>query len=274
MALSAFALHGLYGNTRVSSGHKRIRHAAQLRKPKWALRFSCSKSSAFVGKLTLRTVPATNTLVTLPKMSVDPWSVSPEFVDVLAAQAFAASLFPYLGFLYYLGKEKVDCPKIANFGFRFLLVFVGASIPAGIWAKIHYQDILANVDWLHGTAESLLTITNLLIVLGFRKPFMSALEKNGTSFAQFSSSVPVKRWLPSVATIGALALFWSTPLLFPGSHTEPSNALSFPTWIIHVSSLLEWLAAMGLVWKYADLTGNERWRGLTWGMLPLHTSGM
>ena len=30
-------------------------------------------------------------------------------------------------------------------------------------AKIHYNTILANVDWLHGTAESFLTITNLLI---------------------------------------------------------------------------------------------------------------
>jgi len=30
-------------------------------------------------------------------------------------------------------------------------------------AKVHYGTSLANVDWLHGTAESLLTITNLLI---------------------------------------------------------------------------------------------------------------
>jgi hypothetical protein len=30
-------------------------------------------------------------------------------------------------------------------------------------AKIHYGTTLANVDWLHGSAESLLTITNLLI---------------------------------------------------------------------------------------------------------------
>jgi hypothetical protein len=30
-------------------------------------------------------------------------------------------------------------------------------------AKTHYGTSLANVDWLHGSAESLLTITNLLI---------------------------------------------------------------------------------------------------------------
>ena len=28
--------------------------------------------------------------------------------------------------------------------------------------------------------------------------------------------------------------------------TEPANALSVPTWIIHTSSLVEWLVAMGL----------------------------
>lgn len=31
---------------------------------------------------------------------------------------------------------------------------------------------------------------------------------------------------------------------------------------------------MGLVWTYARITDNPKWRGLTWGMLPLHTSGI
>jgi hypothetical protein len=57
-------------------------------------------------------------------------------------------------------------------------------------------------------------------------------------------------------------------------HDEPANALSIPTWAIHVSSLVEWLVAMGLVWQYADVCGNPKWKGLTWGMLPLHTSGI
>ena len=38
--------------------------------------------------------------------------------------------------------------------------------------------------------------------------------------------------------------------------TEPSNALSVPTWAIHVSSVYEWGLAMGLMWKYADVTGR------------------
>lgn len=34
---------------------------------------------------------------------------------------------------------------------------------------MHYGTSLSNVDWLHGGAESLLTLTNLFIVLGLRK---------------------------------------------------------------------------------------------------------
>lgn len=36
-------------------------------------------------------------------------------------------------------------------------------------AKVHYGTSLSNVDWLHGGAESLLTLTNLFIVLGLRE---------------------------------------------------------------------------------------------------------
>lgn len=40
-------------------------------------------------------------------------------------------------------------------------------------AKTEYNEILANVDYLHGIAESFLTITNLLIVAAFRKAIMT-----------------------------------------------------------------------------------------------------
>ena len=39
-------------------------------------------------------------------------------------------------------------------------------------------------------------------------------------------------------------------------------------------SLVEWLVAMGLVWEYAAASGVKEWRWLTWGMLPLHASGV
>ncbi|GAX84583.1 hypothetical protein CEUSTIGMA_g12004.t1 [Chlamydomonas eustigma] len=86
----------------------------------------------------------------------------------IAPQLFAVSLFPYIGFLYHLTKSG-QTPKLTLIGFYFLLVFVAVTIPAGIYAKTQYGTSLANVDWLHGGAESLLTVTNLLIVLGLRK---------------------------------------------------------------------------------------------------------
>ena len=51
-------------------------------------------------------------------------------------------------------------------------------------AKTHYGTSLANVDWLHGTAESLLTVTNILIVLGLRRAFSEAAD--GASAAEQS----------------------------------------------------------------------------------------
>lgn len=200
-------------------------------------------------------------------MMVDPWSVSPEAADAIAAQFFALSLFPYLGFLYYLAQPETKCPPLATAGFRFLLVFVFCSIPAGIYAKTHYHDILANIDWLHGSAESLLTITNILIVLGMR----SAVN-NASSDASIRPEKPASG-LNSIAILPLLALFGTA---FGGLqlHPEPLNALSFPTWIIHVSSIIEWLMAMSLVYEYAKVSRNPRWKALTWAMIPLHTSGL
>jgi hypothetical protein len=60
--------------------------------------------------------------------------------------------------------------------------------------------------------------------------------------------------------------------LFP--YPEPANALSLPTWAIHVSSVAEWLIAMSLAWRYAGASGNPRWKGLTWGMVPALGSAM
>ncbi|KAI3687481.1 hypothetical protein L1987_81178 [Smallanthus sonchifolius] len=61
------------------------------------------------------------------------------------------------------------------------------------------------------------------------------------------------------------------PLLLSSSLqlNEPSNALSLPTWAIHVSSVVEWVTAMILVWQYGEKSGYQSWKGLSWGMVPL-----
>lgn len=81
---------------------------------------------------------------------------------------FALSLFPYLGFLWFLTRLR-QMPRLALFGFYGTLVFVAVTIPAGIYAQVHYGKSLSNVDWLHGSAEFFLTLSNILIVLGFRQ---------------------------------------------------------------------------------------------------------
>jgi hypothetical protein len=91
---------------------------------------------------------------------------------------FAISLFPYLGFLWFLTRSG-QMPRLALIGFYALLVFVAVTIPAGIYAKVVYNEQLANIDWLHGGAEIFLTFSNILVVLGFRQAIVQQREASG-----------------------------------------------------------------------------------------------
>ena len=196
------------------------------------------------------------------------WSVSGETLNSadVASSLFAASLFPYLAFLWFLARPESQTPKGVNLGFRFLLVFVFLTIPAGIYAKVQYSDILANIDWLHGGAESMLTLTNFLIIYGFR-----ATRPRPTATTNESTSLTDNVWVQATVAASAALVLASFVV---NSHPEPGNALSIPTWMVHTSSLLEWLYAMKLAWEHAELSGNPRWKNLTWAMIPSHTSGI
>lgn len=89
---------------------------------------------------------------------------------------FGASLFPYLAFLWFLTKSG-QTPKLALVGFYMTLVFVAVTIPAGLYAELVLKQSLANVDWLHGGAESFLTIANILVVLGFSRSIQDLSKK-------------------------------------------------------------------------------------------------
>jgi hypothetical protein len=149
-----------------------------------------------------------------------------------------------------------------------------------------YSSSLADVDWLHGGAEALLTTSNLFLGFGLASTLNSGRMEEADASME---STRVQRYAAGVL---ALAVFGSafagpqlgleahSPFLFgagalPDSllaasplplHAEPVNALSIPTWAIHFSSVFEYLFAMGMVWQMATLSGNERWKGLTWGM--------
>lgn len=69
--------------------------------------------------------------------------------------------------------------------------FIPGAVPAGIYAKVHYGTSLSNIDWLHGSAESLLTLTNLFIVLGLRGA-LRKLEDTKESASEESQDIKEK----------------------------------------------------------------------------------
>lgn len=52
------------------------------------------------------------------------------------------------------------------------------------------------------------------------------------------------------------------------------HVLSIPTWIIHISSVIEWIAAIWFIWTYAETSGNRAWYALSLAMLPASVSAM
>ena len=209
--------------------------------------------------------------------AVNAWSVNgPDLGSAdFAANLFASSLLPYLGLLFFLSRPETNTPKLGFKGFCFLLVFVFATIPAGIIAKVQFGDILANVDLLHGSAEAFLTITNLLIISGFRQPREDATPAklaNTTSGSDSCSATPIgtdsfssRAFTDSLLLLVPVCAILAAPQIAGAlGHAEPNNALSIPTWAVHTSSLLEWLVAMKLIWEHAETSDNPRWKGMTW----------
>ncbi len=87
--------------------------------------------------------------------------------EVNPGPLFVLSLLPYLAFLHWASRVRAF-PRLALAGFQLTLLFVAVTIAASILAKQRYGELLANVDTLHGGAEAFLTLSNLLVFLGFR----------------------------------------------------------------------------------------------------------
>jgi hypothetical protein len=159
----------------------------------------------------------------------------------------SASLFPYLAFLYFLNVEENECPKGVIVGFATCLLFVFLTIPAAIAAQLLYGVSLADSDWLHGSAESLLTVTNLVTVVAFRQA-LNSKETKSPMPASATSWAPMT-WLVAGLTILAvgtaavpalsgasvhtpyLAGFMDLPFSLEsiGANPEPENALTVAT---------------------------------------------
>lgn len=88
--------------------------------------------------------------------------------EVNPAPLFGLSLVPYLAFLVWARRIR-GFPRVAWSGFVFTLVFVAGTVAGSIVAATHYGAHLADVDPLHGSAEALLSVSNVLVLVGFRR---------------------------------------------------------------------------------------------------------
>jgi len=91
---------------------------------------------------------------------------------------FAVSIIPYAIFLFYLCKIKT----VNNFiktGFSLTVLFVLITILVSIFTLNYYDKTLVEVDFLHGFAESFLTLSDFVILFGFIK-LLNNLEVNNS----------------------------------------------------------------------------------------------
>ena len=89
---------------------------------------------------------------------------------------FAASIIPYAIFLFYLYKIK-SVDKFIKIGFSLTVLFVFITIVISIFTLNYYDKTLVDVDFLHGTAELFLTVSDFVILFGFIK-MLNNLEVN------------------------------------------------------------------------------------------------
>ena len=90
---------------------------------------------------------------------------------------FAVSIIPYAIFLFYLYKIK----SVNNFiktGFSLTVLFVFITILVSIFTLNYYNKTLVKVDFLHGLAESFLTLSDFVILFGFIRLLNSLEVKN------------------------------------------------------------------------------------------------
>ena len=91
---------------------------------------------------------------------------------------FAVSIIPYAIFLFYLYKIK-SVNIFVKTGFSLTVFFVFITILVSIFTLNYYDKTLVEVDFLHGFAESFLTLSDFVILFGFIK-LLNSLEVNNS----------------------------------------------------------------------------------------------
>ena len=105
-----------------------------------------------------------------------------KFIEKLASidntVLFAASIFPYAIFLFYLYKIK-SVNNLVKTGYSLTVLFVFITIVVSIYTLNYYNKTLVEVDFFHGLAESFLTLSDFVILVGFIK-ILNKLEVNNS----------------------------------------------------------------------------------------------
>jgi len=91
---------------------------------------------------------------------------------------FAASIFPYAIFLFYLYKIK-SVNNLVKTGYSLTVLFVFITIVVSIYTLNYYNQTLVEVDFFHGLAESFLTLSDFVILFGFIR-ILNNLEVNNS----------------------------------------------------------------------------------------------
>ena len=91
---------------------------------------------------------------------------------------FAVSIIPYAIFLFFLYKIKY-VNKLVKTGYSLTVLFVFITIIVSIYTLNFYDKTLVEVDFFHGLAESFLTLSDFVILLGFIK-ILNNLQVNNS----------------------------------------------------------------------------------------------
>ena len=105
-----------------------------------------------------------------------------KFIEILASidntALFAASIFPYAIFLFYLYKIK-SVNKLVKAGYSLTVLFVFITIVVSIYTLNYYDKTLVEVDFFHCLEESFLTLRDFVILMGFIN-ILNSLEVNNS----------------------------------------------------------------------------------------------
>ncbi|KAL7521014.1 hypothetical protein ACHAWX_005709 [Stephanocyclus meneghinianus] len=208
-------------------------------------------------------------------------------VAALTKTLYPASMIGTLGEAYFRTRKEMGCPRGAAVGYIAQILTILISIPMISIVKSSSPDIhsILQVDWLH-------FIESVLFWASIHVQCMSFREVVG-NVERGEPSLPASALHYKPKTISILLLFgvtlviamghyfsnpssWHNTQLFGGWFNPPTpgrdfhmlGELSFLTWIFHWSMIMDYIMQLRCMWRWGDLTGNEKWKLYTLLHLP------